>query len=275
MRWCCLVWVIFSLSAWPENLLTNPSFEILEQDMPAGWKVFVMPMEGAVGRVDTQEARQGRCSVMLLNPREYPREPANNWSQNVLAPLEGKSLVLRGYVKTRDATEAALWAQCCSLHPWRVLHLAATSAQTPRTGTSDWAPVEVRFDVPNGTDYIVVRCVLQGRGAAWFDEITLEEAAPSAGAEARLITEFDDKLTRTLLDTYEAMAETNRILRESNLSLAQQLAELEAQVRALQQKLGAAPGRPASPKVMPPLVPRGYVFENDMLRPRAAEEEVP
>ena len=173
-----LLLLTLSASSMAENLVTNPGFEEIVGSVPVRWQVFVEPMEGAQGGADTKVFHGGRCSVGLHNPRRYEKEPANNWSQNIMRPLAGRILSVKGFIKTQAATEASIWVQCCRKTPMTVLSLSSTDDATPVYGTRDWTPVEMRIETPAGTQYLVVRCVLKGQGTAWFDDITIEDVGP-------------------------------------------------------------------------------------------------
>ncbi|HOE65481.1 MAG TPA: hypothetical protein PLO62_03055 [Candidatus Hydrogenedentes bacterium] len=165
--------------AMAEEMVANPGFEDIIGDMPARWHIFVQPMEGAHGALDAKVAHEGRCSIRLHNPRRYEKEPANNWSQNIMRGLGGRVLVVKGFIRTQTATEASIWLQCCKKKPWTVLSLSSTDDATPIYGTRDWAPVEMRVETPANTECLVVRCVLKGQGTAWFDDISVEDAGPA------------------------------------------------------------------------------------------------
>jgi hypothetical protein len=107
-----VIFLIFPAASGVENLVINPSFETVDADKPAHWNLFLLPQPGAAARLDTRYARDGRCAVMIHNPDTYPADPANNWSQNLSVDLAGKTFVVGGYIKTENATGAALWLQC-------------------------------------------------------------------------------------------------------------------------------------------------------------------
>ena len=172
--WLLLYMIIWtSVESGVENLAQNPGFEVAADNRtPTHWQSFVAPQQGAVARLDSN-ARSGQWAAMLHNPMPYQREPFNNWSQNVASPPTGRSLLLRGYVKTEDATEAMLWAQCWRRRPLQLLQTTMTSETAVLRGTADWREVEVVFQAPKDTDFITIRCVLRGVGVAWFDDISL------------------------------------------------------------------------------------------------------
>jgi hypothetical protein len=162
-----------------EQLLRNGGFEVPGRERPAHWRLYVREMEGAYGRV-SDRARSGEQSVELYTPEPYDVETANNWSQNILGPVGGLELTLTGYIATEEATEAAVWVQCYEAQPARVIAQRSTSLDSPMWGTSDWQEVRLELQVPERADFLVVRCVLMGKGAAWFDDIGLWAARTAA-----------------------------------------------------------------------------------------------
>ena len=156
-----------------ENLLINSSFERTDAEgMPRPWSLFIMPKEGAGGRVDSAAVR-GQSSVMLRTLEAYATEPANNWSQVIITDAALKDIRLTGQIRTENATEAALWLQCFSMNPARVIAATTSSLRMPVRGTNDWTSVELKLKAPKETSFLVVRCVLKGTGTAWFDTIEL------------------------------------------------------------------------------------------------------
>ncbi len=246
------------------NLLLNPSFEELAPDgRPAHWSAFVMPQEGAFADADPL-SRDGSHAAMLHVPNPYVREPANNWSQVVLADLGGKELVLSGVIRTEAAGGAALWIQCFTRNPARVTAAATSAIDRPITGTTDWVPVTLRITAPPETDFVVVRCVIKGRGSAWFDGLHLE-IAPASLPELPAFEPAEDA---------PAMPGTDAPLREADLlelsqMLNQALAELESnnsrileRVQRIQAELDRTRAAPATDEaplepalVRHPLVP--------------------
>ncbi len=169
-----LGWLALCASAAAEeNLLANPGFEETTGTQPAQWDVFVAPKEGAFGRL-SDDAYDGKHSVMLHTPTPYAREPVNNWSQNILRDLGGVTLQVSGWLKVKEAEEAALWLQCWRRSPWGLTATATSAETTPVYGTADWREVVFTLDVPQATDFITLRCVLKGTGTAWFDHVALQ-----------------------------------------------------------------------------------------------------
>jgi len=255
----------------PQNLLANPGFEELVVDRPTGWDLYVEPMAGAFGRLDA-DARSGQYAVMLHTPLPYARDPANNWSQNVIGAYGGKRMRASAYIKVRDAQEAALWVQCWRKRPISVIASASSSTSQPLYGTRDWEQVSFTLDVPRNTDFITIRCVLRGTGTAWFDDIALEidqdaaepqkksnvaqpstrpeehsrsdktavsdtDVAPSALKEADRAARYATTQSDADLASVARMDDELTRLREANIALAEALDQMRAAHDAMLQQL--------------------------------------
>ncbi len=252
-----------------DNLLANPGFtEIDERGLPKRWELFVMPMEGAIGRLDTSTLGEP-YAAMLHNPEAYPEEPANNWSQSVIADLAGKELLVAGDIRCEDATEAAIWLQCWAKNRLRVLAAATTSTDSPVYGTKGWTHVEMKITVPENTDFIILRCVLKGRGTAWFDDVRVEDSPITAETgdgkatpetEAQQTAEDKEPILKTGEDVGKALA----ALRETNEALV-------ARIKALQDRLDALRPDPAprASRLDPPTIPRPTRPRSETISPRA------
>jgi len=163
-----------------ENLLANPGFEDLAGDRPVRWDHFVQPKPGATAELSDQ-AHSGNYAVWLHTPTPYEKEPVNNWSQNIIADFGGATLHVSGFIRVEDAKEAALWLQMWRKKPWGVMGAESTSIHMPVYGSQDWQEVSMEVNVPKGTDFVTLRCVLLGTGSAWFDDISVVRAADAPG----------------------------------------------------------------------------------------------
>jgi hypothetical protein len=186
-----LLHAILFLACAADNLLANPSFEETAVDLPARWDLYLKPHPGATGKL-VGESHTGDLSVFLHTPTPYDRDPVNNWSQNIIAEIAGQTLHLSGYIKVQEAKEGALWVQCWRRQPWGVLKAITTSTDAPIYGTKEWEQVEITLEVPQGTDFITVRCVLLGTGAAWFDDISIAKTKPVKSESTPEDSEADD-----------------------------------------------------------------------------------
>lgn len=275
------------------NLLQNPGFEQSEAGKPAAWDVFVQPQPGAFGRLDDR-AYTGKHAVMLHVPLPYANEPANNWSQTISGKCAGKTYRVSGYLRTENATEAAIWLQCWRKQPWGVVRAVSSSENSPFYGDKDWQRVEFTIAVPDDTEFLMLRCVLKGVGTAWFDDLEMTEdtapkpaAAPFAGTSSDVSAssppraaspataggslQFDSMekelarlrdANRALAAAMDTMQATNDRLMEELLVLRESLKNLQDRVREPEQaapKLsGGEDKKTAEPgERVPPLVPHG------------------
>jgi len=177
--------LLFSANAPAENLLANPGFEDLAGDKPSSWDQFVQPMPGATAAL-SDTAHGGAYAVQLHIPAPYDKDPLNNWSQNLFGEFGDKTLRVSGFIRVEEATEAAILVQLWRKRPWGVIGAATTSTDMPVYGTQDWQEVSMDVAVPEGVDFVTLRCVLKGSGTAWFDDLSVvlgEDAKPQEKAE--------------------------------------------------------------------------------------------
>ena len=180
--WFTFLLIILSAAgASAENLLANPGFEDLAGDKPSGWDQFVQPMPGAAAAL-ADTAHGGAYAVQLHIPAPYDKDPLNNWSQNLFGEFGGKTIRVSGFIRVEEATEAALLVQLWRKKPWGVIGAATTSTDMPVYGTQDWQEVSMDVPVPEGVDFVTLRCVLKGSGSAWFDDIAVALVEPEAEA---------------------------------------------------------------------------------------------
>lgn len=173
----------------PVELLHNGGFEELEGAVPAAWDLFVQPPHGEGGAEAT--AHGGQRAVVLRNQEAYETtDPCNNWSQAIL-DIDAKRLIIEGYIKTEGDADAAIWVQCWKSSPLHVVRVVSSGGHL-LPDLNGWKHVALQVQVPPMTEFVVVRCVLKGKGVAWFDDISVREAVeekpaapvPAAGEPA-------------------------------------------------------------------------------------------
>lgn len=248
-----------SFCAGAENLLANPGFDVLTlEGMPAQWNLFVMPDNGALGQSDTV-AHDGGYAAMLHTPKRYAEEPLNNWSQVIYDDLVGKEVTLTAHIRTENVQEASVWIQCFRKQPLRLLAKASSQDEYSLSGTNGWTRVETSLVPPNGTDFLVIRCLIAGQGMAWFDSLSLAEAvaeaAPLEEMEAieaiEVIEPVEDVVDLPALETAEPavdaadviavsemMHETIRELERSNRALLDQIVIIQEDLNKYRSELG-------------------------------------
>jgi len=276
------VWLLLLAADTPAaaNLLSNPGFETAVAGRPAHWDLYLMPQDGALARLDSA-ARTGQYAVMLHVPMPYPEDPVNNWSQNVLGAVAGKSYRLSGYLKAQDAQDAALWVQCWRKQPLALLHTASTGHACPVYGTMDWSFAETLVNVPHGTDFLTVRCVMKGAGTVWFDDVTLRPAEappapatppttpsavppspapmpppepPATVAPAAPQPGAGAEESRQLRESNRALRRTLDEVRQQNDALLEEVVRLRQELNDVRERVDAAAAQPAPPPQPEPFV---------------------
>jgi hypothetical protein len=285
---------ISAFTAPAENLLANPGFEDLAGDRPARWDVFVQPKPGAEAAI-SDIAHGGAYSIRLHTPTPYEKEPVNNWSQNLIADFGGQTLEISGFIRVQEAKEAALWIQLWRKRPWGVLGAHSTSVDSPVYGTAEWQEVRMSVEVPKGTDFVTIRCVLLGTGSAWFDDLSVTRveagakdtpatpaksasaqedvaapapgapvpeapAAPAAGPAADKVVPMVNQLeseVRRLRDANVILTDTLQQIQQVNQALLDEMLSVQEELRQLKAEQAAASAPPLDPAKprVPPLVP--------------------
>ena len=233
----------------------NPGFEQAVNSRPLRWELFVQPMDGAYGRL-SEDTHTGEHAVMLHIPQPYPTDPVNNWNQTVLGEFGGSTVEVTGFIKTENATDASLWLQCWQ-QPARLLHVGSSSSTTPMYGTQDWREVRFEVEVPKEADFLVLRCVLQGQGSAWFDDIALSVRAVEPGEPESLPEETEEvaapldtapaDASAAVLEAAQALRETVEQLRESNEALRERFEAIQAELSEVRAELSVLKQEPAPP----------------------------
>jgi hypothetical protein len=252
MRYGVLILILVTPTALAESYLVNPSFEDVDAGgEPQRWDRFVMPMDGAFARLDSGAAEGDYCAMIHI-PTEYAKEPVNNWSQNIIHELGGKEIYVSGSIKTREATEAAFLLQCWHRNPNRLLAAVTTSTEYPTYGTKDWSRVEANLTVPAGTDFLVVRCLLKGRGTAWFDDVRVDDRPYGAPVDLSVMEPVDGDqeskdalpdamaIIEPVLDANEALRESLKAITATNRALLRQIDSLQSELRALKREISGA-----------------------------------
>jgi hypothetical protein len=159
--------------------VANAGFEATAQGPrgdPQGW--FSFQHAGPLSykfTVDAAERKSGERSLRIDNtgPEIY-----GAIAQGVDArPWRGKVARLSAWVKTRDADDGGAVLTLLALQS------GATLAQNfmpdaPIKGTTGWNRYTITLALPQNADKVEVGMMLQGRGAAWLDDVELEIVEP-------------------------------------------------------------------------------------------------
>jgi hypothetical protein len=244
-------------------MLISPAAVGLTLDgSPAHWDVFIMPGNNAIGRSDSV-MHDGYYSVLLHTPNAYAKDPINNWSQVIYDNLIDIPLTLTGSIRTEEVGEAAFWIQCFSKKRSRILASATSSTNKTLSGTHGWTQVSAEITPPPGTDFIMVRCVIQGKGKAWFDSLSLSVVDPVA-LEAPIEDIVTEPLVAPGLSTEDFMAaskimqDTIARLELTNQALLKELTEIQKDLDQYRREVEQQQAPLKRPRGLHPLVPVDY-----------------
>lgn len=170
---CSLVYVFLGF-ALPicvpaQELLKNGDFEEVLENKPKHWNIFLQPNDGNYAKIDFTTAIKGSKSVVISHLKPYKIDPLNNWNQRIDVHEKLKKISFTGFIKTKEATKAYFLIQF-----WNKNGKILQSAKSEEIkDTNDWMCTTIDSDIPENTDFIMVRCVLEGVGTAWFDNLSM------------------------------------------------------------------------------------------------------
>lgn len=222
------------------NLLRNAGFENGANGQPDEWRGFVAPADGAEAVWDEAVHRSGKRSAMLHIETPYAEEVYNNWYQHIAVIPVAKQLNLSGYIRSKDVTDAALWVQCWREGSQEVLRFATTSVGHSVSGTVDWTHVRTSIVPPPETSFLTVRCIIAGKGTAWFDDLQLvaeQQRDRTAPAEDK-VRKAEQEAFKELLGAHKTLLEVNKDLAENSRLLMEEVARLRAELNELKMSLG-------------------------------------
>ena len=168
--------------------LDGVALEVVGEEVPVtdgkGWfTTGSNPEDYAMGGYPA-EPHGGRGGAFVRSAVAEPRT-FGSWATSIDAePYLGKRLRLSAYVRTEDvANEVGLWMRVDG--PTGVLTFDNMENRAIK-GTTDWKKHDVVLDVPATAAGIMYGLVLQGKGSAWFDGLTLEPVDTSVAATGGL-----------------------------------------------------------------------------------------
>jgi putative membrane-bound dehydrogenase-like protein len=155
------------------NLLANASFEKAEGNLPAGWQVRTYSANGpdVEHAIETRKAyvHSGKASVKIRSGNGHDTSVYN--SVNLKSDTQ---YALSAWIKT----ESVSGGHGALLNIHELQHEAKTKALQK---TTDWQKVEIVFDNTQAGP-LTVNCLFggwgQAKGAAWFDDLSLQEMKP-------------------------------------------------------------------------------------------------
>lgn len=147
-----------------ENLLTNASFETLEDGTPAGWESH--RWNGDVELL--LAAGKGRDGGNALSARAAEGGNAR-WSSPELGIKKNTRYQIGGWVRTENVESEPGRGAIIQLDG-----LQERAATTARTGTGDWVYVETVASNPEDAEGRLT-LFFGGTGEAWFDDVFVKE----------------------------------------------------------------------------------------------------
>jgi hypothetical protein len=140
---------------------------------PAGWIAAGMAPQDYEFTTDLTEHHSGTRSGKV-SARRAPTGFATLMQQVLPDDYLGHRVRLRGWVKTEQVTGwCGLWMRIDGSDKKRWLGFDNMGSR-PIVGTTAWASHEVVLDVPPEATLIAFGLILDGAGAAWLDDVTLE-----------------------------------------------------------------------------------------------------
>ena len=211
-----------------KSLLTNGGFEGGVLAFVGNWITSAPSTAGVKAGVDPNDVFDGEQSGALQNYNPKVAVPLS-FSQTVPAATVqkwiGRELALSAAIRTEDASFADVRIEGYDARGKPVDALSVTGGGLQ--GTNAWKRSEARLLVPTNVSTLVVRCVLEGTGTAWFDKV---ELIPLSLAESKAASPMIDQI-RDLLGQYLRASKNSKEEKEAKESL--QGASLEALVAAV------------------------------------------
>ncbi len=148
-----------------KNLIFNSSFEIGQGNQANGWK-FEGKGEGIYFERDAIEKFDGKFSANIIS--DNPASKAFLVQEIENFPRE-KKFILYGAVKTYGADTAFMRIEVYDT----LGNLKSFNSTNFLTGTNDWLVYTCAIIVGKDARKIKVKCILNGKGRVWFDDVEL------------------------------------------------------------------------------------------------------
>ncbi len=165
------------------NLVPNGSLdEADERGAVSGWTADSAGMTTVSFARDTEVKRGGVASGRItIAPDDHPSWPAFSVALGV---QPGQCYRVEAWIRTRDAARQAYVAtDYLGADGQRVSFTASGSV----SGTvTEWKPVALVAQIPDGAVRMAVRLILYGSGTAWFDDVSVVRDEAHERAMARL-----------------------------------------------------------------------------------------
>ena len=166
----------FAIPLYGSDLLLNGGAEQGKDERPSAWYEAKVAAPGLKMWRDAAAPHGGKWSLAISNTHDYPEPVSNNWAQSLQSVPVGKTLVLAAHVRAEGAEAANMCVQC-----WDESGKLLAYASTPVfRGDQEWTAAKAGpVVVPQGTTRVAVRAALTGKGAAWFDDLSVEVVGPA------------------------------------------------------------------------------------------------
>lgn len=169
------------------NLLKNGSFEDIGRDgLPKDWKLVLFK-----GSPDDPEVSWGVDTLAVDGKKSFyfSADPGTRrfyFLQQEIKVSGADHIRIKGWMLGDGVRMKAEQSAMCNFlltyynkdHQRFQLERPADRRTPQRTGTYPWEEQVYTFDVPTGTEYIAVSCLLGMNGQAWFDHVSLEIPKP-------------------------------------------------------------------------------------------------
>jgi len=147
--------------------------------VPVGWEI----RGGDVGVLDAEITHSGAASGRLRAAEgdlERRRTPPGMFSCFGAEPVAGRTLRLRAFVRSEDATGSltGLVIEVFGRGPGGRSELlaAGTMRSFPISGTTGWEQHNVQVPVAKVAERVCVGALITGRGTLWIDDLGLEHS---------------------------------------------------------------------------------------------------
>lgn len=140
-----------------------------EAPIPAG-ALYNGSMWGHWAQLETGSGHSGSHSLRVGGPREV--QPVHGGT--AVCVETGKRYRLSAWVRTRGVTGAGAYLRMNEVF-WNWEDIRASHRSRALTGDNDWTRLELEFTPMDGDPFGVPGLIVEGGGAAWFDDIELVE----------------------------------------------------------------------------------------------------
>lgn len=155
-----------------EELLPSGNFENLDPttELPVGWGQAALPQtrEWVEFSAKPGSGRSGKKSISasISVDEDYPaggRGAAYNWMHPIEGLEKGKLYVLDAWVRTKGLQSSAFLMLQCFSKKGQMLGGARYEDRFPIVGDQDWTHVASVFEVPEGTENVMLRAGMKSQ----------------------------------------------------------------------------------------------------------------